>query len=271
MGSLFNPQAYNSTTYVDQLSILLGLYQDRLPGNTAAQQLGESASAFLSSLYKAASERRDHTIEGFINDVAAHLGLNVQPGVLITPPDQTTVITVSGGRITFVDGSTTVIIPTVTIDPDDFWKWRMLSDVVSDINTLTTCVATLQIPDTYAIQLVPQSSLGCSVGETVTNASSTLNHSGIVVGSELFNLPVPKYTLTSSGSLNLSASPTAGTKISYIYNLAPFILTCSEVSVISLKDPALQTTALCPDGSMVYQVREFVYQILAQDPCYWGQ
>ena len=270
MASLFNPIAYNSTTYVDQLSILLGLYQDRLPGNTAAQQLGESASEFLRSLYQAASERRDHTIEGFINDVAAHLGLSVQPGVLITSPDPSLVITVSAGQIIFVYGIHTVTIPTVTIDPDDFWKWRMLSDVVSDINDQTICSATLQIPDTYAIQLVPQSSLGCSVGESITNASSILNHSGIVVGSELFNLPVPTYTLTSSGNLNLSAAPTVGTQISYIYNLSPFILTCSQVSVISLKDPSLQTTALCPDGSMVYQVREFVYQILAQDPSYWG-
>ena len=35
MGSLFNPQVYNSTTYVDQLAVQLGLYQDRLTGETA--------------------------------------------------------------------------------------------------------------------------------------------------------------------------------------------------------------------------------------------
>jgi hypothetical protein len=262
MGSLFNPQVYNSTTYADQLAIQLGLYQDRLTG--------ETADAFLDRLYSAAASRRDHTMEGVVNDIAYHLGLNVQGGIVITSPNPSTVITVSVGQLTITVAGTTTTIPTATIDSDDFWSWRMLSDVVADINSKTSCTAILQIPDTYAIQLVPQSSLGCSVAESVTEAISRLQHSGIVVGSELFNTTVPQYTLSSSGKLRFTSTPTAGTTISYIYNLSPFTLTCSEVSVISLMDPALQTTALCPDGSMVYQVREFVQQILAQDPCYWG-
>lgn len=262
MGSLFNPQAFNSTTYSDQLALQLGLYQDRLTG--------ESADLFLDRLYSAAAARRDHSMEGVVNDISYHLSLDVQAGVLITSPNPATIVTTAVGMLTITTGSATVVIPTVTIDADDFWNWRMLSAVVSDINSNTSCTATLQIPDTFAIQLVPQSSLGCSVSEDVTATISQLDHSGIVVGSELFSGAVPQYTLTSSGKLSFVSPPVAGTAISYIFNLSPFTLTCSQVSVISLMDPALQTTALCPDGSMVYQVREFVQQILAQDPCYWG-
>lgn len=262
MGSLFNPQAYNSTTYADQLALQLGLYGDRLTGQTA--------DSFLDQIYSAAAARRDHSMEGVINDIAYHLGLSVQAGITVTAPDPSTVIAVSAGHLTVTVGGATVTIPTVTYDPDDFWDWRMLSEVVTDINSKTSCTATLNIPDTFAIELVPQSSLGCSVAESVTATVSQLEHTGVVVGSELFNIAVPNYTLTSGGSLNFVSTPTSGTAISYIYNLSPFTLTCSQVSVINLMDPALQTTAVCPDGSMVYQVREFVQNILAQDPCYWG-
>ncbi len=48
MGSLFNPQVYNSTTYVDQLAVQLGLYQDRLTGETAGAQLGTARTTSLS-------------------------------------------------------------------------------------------------------------------------------------------------------------------------------------------------------------------------------
>jgi hypothetical protein len=253
-------QQYNSTTYVDQLAIQLGLLGDRLPF--------ESADLFLDRLYGAAYARRDHTIEGVVNDMIYRLGLSVQAGVLITPDDPSTVVTVSAGRV--VVGS--VAVPTVTISPDDFWSWRMLSDVVGDINALTASSAVLQIPDAFAIQLVPQSSLGCSVAELVTGTTikGQLEHNGVAVGTELFSTSVPPYILTTSGSLTFSATPPEGTLISYIYNLSPFTLTCSEVSVINLMDPALQTTAVCPDGSLVHQVQEFVQQILTSDPCYWG-
>lgn len=262
MGSLFNLQQYNSTSYVDQLAIQLGLFQDRLTG--------ESATAFLTRLYTAANGRRDHTMEGVVNDIADHIGLSVRAGVSVASPDPTTIITVQVGQLTIAAGTAKTVIPTVTIDPDDFWKWRKLSDVCADINTKTTSKAILLIDDTFAIQLVPQSSLGCSVGEDVATAGSQLKNTGILLGSELFNTAVPQYTLTSAGRLAFVSAPPPGTQISYIFNLSPLVLTCSEVSVISLKDPALATTAVSPDGAMVYQVREFVHDILAQDPSYWG-
>jgi hypothetical protein len=257
MGS-FNLQPYNSTTYADQLAIQLGLLGDRLPS--------ETADSFLDRLYGAAYSRRDHTLEGVINDMVYRLGLSVQAGVLITSPDPSTVITSSAGQLSI--GST--IIPTATIDPDDFWSWRMLSAVVLDINTLTASRAVLQIPDAFAIQLVPQSSLGYSVAEPIIASRGMLSKTGIVIGSELFSTSVGDYVLKSNGSLIFSTTPPQGTTISYIYNLSPFFLTCSEVSVINLMDPALQTTAVCPDGSLVHQMQEFVQQILTQDPCYWG-
>jgi len=257
VGSL-SLQLYNSTTYADQLAIQLGLFQDRLTG--------EPSTAFLDRLYAAAYARRDHTLEGVINEMVSLLGLSIQAGILVTSIDTSTVITVGAGQLTI--GS--VVIPTVTIDSDDYWEWRMLSDVVSDINSLTYSTAVLQIPDAYAIQLVPQSSLGCSIAEPITAITMQLLKTGIAVGSELFNNPVGSYVLTAGGSLTFSVAPQQGTTISYTYNMSPFSLTCSEVGVINLMDPALQTTALCPDGSLVHQVQEFVQQILTSDPCYWG-
>ena len=49
-----NLQRYNSTTYVDQLALQLGLYQQRLPE--------ENAASFLDRLYAAARSRRDHHV-----------------------------------------------------------------------------------------------------------------------------------------------------------------------------------------------------------------
>jgi hypothetical protein len=51
------------------------------------------------------------------------------------------------------------VIPLVTIDADNYWTWRNLSDVVFDINTLIPCTTVLQGPDGLAWQLVSQSSL----------------------------------------------------------------------------------------------------------------
>jgi hypothetical protein len=265
MGSFFNPLTFNSTTYVDALAIQLGLFQDRM--------VGETSDHFLDRLYSAAYNKRDHTLEGTINNISYQLGLSLQAGIVVTPTNPLTVITVSVGRITFAPASgSPLVIPTVSISPDDMWEWRSLSDVVLDINNLSSgaLTATLQIPDALAIQLVPQCSLKCSVAENVVNTTSQLNNTGIVVGSELFNVAVPAYTITTAGALTFASSPPAGTTISYMYNMSPFILTCSPVSVINLMDPALQDTAVCPDGSLVYQVREFNQQILTLDSCYWG-
>ena len=261
--SFFAPQKFNSTTYSDQLSVLMGLYQDR--------QAGETADLFLDRLYSAAYSRRDHTMEGTINEISDLLGLNIQAGILVTPANPSTVIQVSAGQITLTLGTAIATIPTVTITPDGFWSWNYLSSVVDSINsqTIVPVVATLQIPDTYAIQLVPQSSLGCSLSEPIEGTTIQLKYSGVAVGSELFNNPVPPYTLSSNGSLVFTSAVPSNTTVCYIYNLSPFILTCSEVSVINLMDPALATTAKCPNGAIVYQVREFNQDILAQDPSYW--
>ncbi len=262
---MFNLQLVNSTTYADQLAVQLGMFQDRM--------VGETSDRFLDRLYSAAYNKRDHTLEGTINNISYQLGLDIEAGIIITSEDPLTVVTVSAGQIKFAPSSgPAIIIPTAIISPDSMWEWRNLSDVVSDINTLSAGVLTavLKTTDALAIRLIPQCSLNCSIAEAITSTNSQLNNTNIIVGSELFNVPVPAYTITAFGVLTFASAPPAGTAVSYMYNLSPFILTCSPVSVINLMDPVLRDTAVCPDGSLVYQMREFNQQILAFDSCYWG-
>jgi hypothetical protein len=264
MGSIFNLQVANSSTYADQLAIQLGLFQDRLAG--------ETADHFLDRLYSSAYSRRDHTLEGTINNIAYQLGLSSQVGLTVTGQDPGTIINVGAGQITFTPTTgAQIIVSTVTISNDNMWVWCTLGEVASSINQIANLTATTVVPDTLAIQLVPQTSINCSIAESVSGASSFLDFDNITIGSELFSNPVPDYELDYSvGALTFSSAPASGTKISYIYNIAPFNMACSQVGVINLTDPALQTTALCPDGSMVYQMREFNQAILQADNCYWG-
>src|SRR3569833_2060365 len=97
-----------------------------------------------------------------------------------------------------------------------------------------------------------------------------LSKTGIVLGTELFSNSVGEYNLQPDGSIAFDVQPPEGTKISYINNLSPYYLTCSEVGAITLMDSSLKTTAVCPDGSLVLQVRAIVQQILTDDRCYWG-
>lgn len=260
MASSFNLQKTNSTTYADIVGVQLGV--GRLPG--------ETADTYLDRLYHVAYNRRDHSLEGTIDEIAFHLGLQVRPGLMIVPSDPTTIITTAAGQMVIQEGTQKTTIVMVSIDPDNFWNWRMLSSVAADVNALTHCTATLLIPDVPSSQLVRQTSLNYSVAENVSSISNQLKHSGIQIGSEQFNVAVPSYTLRADGSLVFASAPPANTLISYIYNLSPFPLVCSEVATFSLMDPALKASAKCPDGSLVHQIREYVQAILIQDPSYWG-
>ena len=149
MGLQFNLQSYNSVSYVDVVALQLGL--QRLPS--------ETADTFLDRLYQAASNVRDHTFQGTVDQIAFELGLTVSVGMTISCFDPTVLVTVSFGQMMITQGMVQTVIPTVTIDADNYWTWRMLSDVVSDINTQTPCTAVLKGADGLAWQLANQSSL----------------------------------------------------------------------------------------------------------------
>lgn len=260
MASQFNIQQVNSVSYVDVVALQLGL--QRLPG--------ETTDTFLDRLYQAANNVRDHTFQGTIDQIAFALGLEVQVGVEITSFDPSLLVQVSFGQVSFTQGTTVIVVPLLTIDSDNYWSWRKLSDVVADINLKAPCQATLLSADGLGWQLASQSSMNIAVAEPVSSIQFQLANSGIIVGTERFNTSVPKYTLTSAGKLVFSSTPPANTQITYVYNLSPFTMAVSQVGAFGLTDPSLPTYAAGNDGSLVHQLREYTQDLLTQDPSYWG-
>jgi hypothetical protein len=261
MASQFSLQPYNSVSYVDVVALQLGL--QRLPS--------EPADTFLDRLYQAANNVRDHSLQGTIDQIAFELGLSVSPGMVISSQDPTVVIQVSFGQVTILQGTTKTVIPLLTITSDNFWSWLNLSDIVAAINAQTFCTAVLSGADGPTWQLPSQTSLNIAVAESATSVQNQLAHAGVVVGSERFNVAVPSYTLTAAGELVFVTNPPANTEITYVYNISPFQLAVSQVGTFSFMDPALATYAAGPSGALVYQLSEYVQDLLTQDPCYWGE
>ena len=261
MASQFSLQPFNSVSYVDVVALQLGL--QRLPA--------EPADTFLDRLYQAASNVRDHSLQGTVDQLAFELGLSVSSGIQISSLDPTIMIVVSFGQVLITQGTTRTIIPLLTITADNFWSWLQLSDIVAAINTQTFCTAVLLGPDGPTWQLPSQSSLNIAVAEPVSAIKSKLNHTGVVVGSERFNVTVPSYTLTTAGDLVFVTNPPANTQITYVYNLSPFQLAVSQVGTFSFMDPTLPAYAAGVNGALVYQLSEYVQDLLTQDPCYWGE
>src|ERR1017187_7312683 len=261
MASQFSLQPYNSVSYVDVVALQLGL--QRLPR--------EPADTFLDRLYQAASNVRDHSMQGTIDQLAFELGLSVAAGIQISSSDPTVLIAVSFGQILITQGTTKTIIPLLTITQDNFWSWLQLSDIVAAINAQTFCTAVLLGPDGPTWQLPSQSSLNISVAESVSAIKSKLDHTGVVVGSERFNVAVPSYTLTTDGELVFVSNPPANTQVTYVYNISPFQLAVSQIGTFSFMDPTLPAYAAGVNGALVYQLGEYVQDLLTQDPCYWGE
>jgi hypothetical protein len=261
MASLFNPAPINSTTFADVVALQMGL--TRIPQETSAN--------FLDRLYSAAASRRDHSMEGTVNELCFQLGPTAYFGIAIAATDPTTVFTAKAGAVLLTDAQGTVSIPTVTIDQDNYWSWLFLSDVVAAINTQSRATATLQSADKPAYVLLAQSSLNYSIAEAAIASRNQLAHSGVIVGSERFNLDVPTYTLTTAGLLIFSSAPPATTAITYSFNSLPYEVTCSDVALINLLDPGMPLMAKGNDGGLVHQAKEYVQDLLTQDACYWGK
>lgn len=261
MASQFNLQPVNSVSYADVVGLQLGL--QRLPG--------ETTDAFLDRLYQAANNVRDHSLAGTINQIALELGLLVSAGITITSFDPTVLIQVTFGQLAITQGSVTTVIPLLAIDSDNYWTWRKLSDVVADVNAKTSFQATLQAADGLAWQLAIQSSLNIRVAEPIASQSVSLEHSGILVGTERFNVAVPAYTLSAAGELQFITPPPANTQITYVYNLSPFQLAVSQVGAFGLMDSSIAKYAAGADGSLVHQLQEYTQDLMTQDPSYWGR
>jgi hypothetical protein len=261
MSTIINEvQESNSTTYIDILGVLLGL--SRLPS--------ETSQSFYDRLMRATKSNRTHQYIGLINELSLQLGLNLHLAVQLSGPVLTNV-SVSIAGISLSNSSLTAItIPIFTVDADDLWTWRMLSAVVADINT-AGYAAEMLIEDVPAITLLKQQNIMLVVAMPISGQDIDLGYSGILVGTELFNTTVPSYTLTSDGNLSFSSPVSSGTQITFKWQAWPYNIVSCDVNVLSLTDPSLSAVAVTPDGNLIYQVREYIQNIMQTDQSYWGR
>jgi hypothetical protein len=152
-------RTFNSTTYADILGLQLGI--DRLPG--------ERSVDYLHRLTEAASLRRDHTPEGTLSEIAIRLGLGLTPAISITSSDPNATVKCNMSEVTLISNGVTVTCPIVTIDEDEFWTWKKLSDVVEAINLAgTTYEAKLLVRDAPALQIASQSNVAYNEDQSTT-------------------------------------------------------------------------------------------------------
>lgn len=249
-------QQSNSTTYADLVGLLLGL----------PRILGETSSQYIKRLEFASNLLRTHPYQGALNEINLRLGTEpVEYISLSLPPN--TIVTSSIAGITV--GSNPVI-PILTFDNDTMWNWRTLSQIVTSLNSITNVNATLLVADGPALQLARQTNSLWSFSESISGTRVQLTHTGIQVGSELFNQTVSSYTLTSDGLLVFSVEPQSGTEITYNYITNPYSLVGSPVALIGLTDPEFANVAETNTGILAYQVSEFVQAIMKTDLSYWG-
>lgn len=254
MPNITQIQVSNSTSYADVLGLQIGL--DRLQG--------ETTPTYLKRLEAAVRLRREHPYEGALNEVSLQLGfapapyisLNVAAGIVIT------------SSIAGITVGSHPTVPLLSFDNDTMWKWRMLSDVVSDLNLYVQ--ATLLVADGPAMQIARQTNSLWSFSESVAGVQTQLLNTGIIVGSELFNQSVPSYTLTSNGLITFSVEPNSGTEITYNHISAPYDLVGSPVSMIGFTDPEFASVAAMSNSALAYQVREFIQAIMLIDRSYWA-
>lgn len=257
--SITDLQQVNSVSYADVVGLSLGL--ERLGG--------ETTTAFVQRMQRAARSRRDHSYQGAINDISLSLGLEPVPGIRVTPVDPTAVITVSIAGVRLVDSTTTVESKLVEIDPACMWAWRMLSDVVADLNASGRCTAELLVADAPALQIANQSNIGMEVGVVVDSAAMQLKGS-VIADSVLLSAPSGVYQVTPNNVLVFASSPVAGLTVSYRYQMFPFEMVTSPVRLTGLVDPNLASVA-SQNGAPVYQLREAVQAIAMIDRSYWSE
>ena len=248
----------NSTTYVDLLGVLAGLERNS----------GETAADFADRIARASVLPRGADYIGLINELCLQLGFEIEPAIHIEA-DGGVVLRVTLSGVHAAWGSSILLVPILEIGPDSFWAWRSLSDVVADLNA-SGLAATLLVPDGPAVQLVRQTNLLPVVGENISGQFVKLAHPGLVDGTQLFNQPVPAYTIQADSVLFFAAPLPAGTRVTYQYQVYPYDLLACPVFLLGLLDPELGTLAVTPEGKLVYQMREYVQELATNDRSYWA-
>jgi hypothetical protein len=139
----------NSTTYADVAGVHAGF--NRLPGETSDQ--------YLDRLARSGVEPRSATYDGLLSAIALQLGLDVVPGISIDGPADTT-ITCDIDGIHLAAGDHSISCSLVTLDEDEVWNWKKLSEIVAEINSSNVWTATLLSDDGPAVQLSRQTNAG---------------------------------------------------------------------------------------------------------------
>jgi hypothetical protein len=254
----------NSTSYCDELGVLIGL--SRLPG--------ESSDSYIKRLKTATRIDVGQDYVGLLNELTLQLGLSISKLISLTSRtgnSLTVEVALTGIVITDTLTLATQTIPIVNVDIDDAWSWRLISDVVLDINTGVIATAAILGSDGPTIKLARQSNTLTVFNQPVSGQTTNLGFVNIITSSVLFNIPVPSYTLTSDGILTFSAPVLANTTITYKRLVWPYSIIGGDISLISLLDSSVFTMAQGLNGTIVYQIREAVQSIVARDLSYWGK
>lgn len=254
----------NSTTYADEVGVLIGL--SRLPG--------ETSESYVKRLKTATRVDTSQDYIGLLNELIIQLGLNITQSIqLVSLSSNPLTVNVNLAGIVLTDTVLTDVtqtIPVVTVDIDNAWTWTLLSNIVDEINTGTVATATLIVADAPSMTVASQSNVLTVIAQSISGQNVNLGYDDVVVGSEIFNVPVPTYTLTSAGILTFTSPVPAGTQITYQRLIWPYTIITGDVAILSLLDPAVGQMAQGSNGTIVYQVEEAVQAIAAQDQSYWG-
>jgi len=253
-------QRVNSSTYADSLGILVGI--DRLPGEDSATYLDRLSLAVISS--------RSAGYTGLMNQICLELGLSMFQAIQISGPAGASIQSSLAGLV-LIAGSVQTPIPLVTLTADDFWQWQTFSGLVASINQVVGFTATLSGPDGFALQLAHQSNINQVRAEDISGQTVILRYGSLVQGSESFSTGVPAYSYGIDGRTLRFVSPVPeGCQATYQYGLLPYNLVASPVGLFSLTDPGLARISLGVNGKMVYQLREYLWNIMQRDLSYWG-
>jgi hypothetical protein len=253
-------QPVNSLTYADMAGLNLGI----------ARMGGEDSVAFLERCYLATTRRRDHSYEGAQDEICLQLGLQQSAGISLAATDSSLAFMARIGMLTVMTGGVTYSIPTVTLAPDNYWEWRMLSDVVGDLNKIPGVTATLLGVDGPALQIANQSNVLTVVNEAIINVDQNLKHANLIQESVVFNTAPGGYQLDcEAGVLYMTGAPPAGLSLSYQYIALPYNVVSSEVGLFGMVEPSLATIGVGPNNVLAYQLREAVQAVMAADPSYW--
>ncbi len=247
----------NSTTYADLLGVQVGL--DRLPGETAAD--------FIDRMHLAVTAGRGAEYTGLINELNLQFGLSLNQAFEVSSVDDFE-LTIGFGSLKLGNA----VIELVTLTSDDFWAWKQISAVVDEINALGDYTAVLLGADGPALTLARQSNTLLVSAEPIEGRVVRLQKGRMLAASASFNQAVSGYMLGPDGrTLHFESPVPDGTEITYRYRVCPFRAVASPIACFSLLDPALHSKALGSNGKLIYQVREYLDELLERDRSYWAK